>query len=159
MASRKTDLILLDKTEYEESVARMVTQYMCITEKLLNTLKETDKSNKIKEILDTSIIDNTLNAKNIRKYSDLLRGNFDINRVMRIERKDDLYTIGYSLADFSARSMNQLLELGIRDALDNLIHSLYNTIENLDEKIDRVYQEYPNESFRNSQRILPKQRE
>jgi hypothetical protein len=32
--------------------------------------------------------------------------------------------------------MNQLLELGKRDALDNLIHSLYHTIENLDELTD-----------------------
>jgi NTE family protein len=66
VASRKTDLILLDKTEYEESVSRMITQYMRITEELLHTLNETEKSNKIKEILDTSIIDNTLNAKNIK---------------------------------------------------------------------------------------------
>ena len=138
VASRKTDLILLDKTEYEESVSRMITQYIRITEELLKSLNEIDKSNKIKEILDTSIIDNTLNAKGIKKYRDLLKGNFDINRVMRIERKDDLYTMGYSMADFSAQSMNQLLELGKRDALDNLIHSLYHTIENLDELIDEI---------------------
>jgi NTE family protein len=136
VASRQTDLILLDKTEYEESVSRMITQYMRITEELLKSLNEIDKSNKIKEILDTPIIDNTLNRKGIKKYRDLLKGNFDINRVMRIERKDDLYTMGYSMADFSAQSMNQLLELGKRDALDNLIHSLYHTIENLDELTD-----------------------
>jgi len=65
-----------------------------------------------------------------------LKGNFDINRVIRIERKDDLYTIGYSIADFSARSMNQLLDLGKRDTLDNLIHSLCHTIENLNKETD-----------------------
>ena len=135
VASRKTDLILLDKTEYEESVSRMITQYMRITEALLKSLNEIDKSNKIKEILDTPIIDNTLNAKGIKKYRDLLKGNFDINRVMRIERKDDLYTMGYSMADFSAQSMNQLLELGKRDALDNLIRSLRRVIDNLQETI------------------------
>jgi NTE family protein len=136
VASRKTDLILLDKTEYEESVSRMVTQYMRITEELLKSFNEIDKSNKIKKILDTPIIDNTLNAKGIKKYRDLLKGNFDINRVMRIERKDDLYTMGYSMADFSAQSMNRLFELGKSDALDNLINSLYHTIENLDKKTD-----------------------
>lgn len=40
------------------------------------------------------------------------------------------------MADFSARSMNQLLELGKRDGLDNLIYSLCHTIENLDEETD-----------------------
>ena len=61
-----------------------------------------------------------------------MKGNFDINRIMRIERKDDLYTMGYALADFSARSMDQLLELGKRDGLDKLVHSLLHTIDNLD---------------------------
>ena len=51
---------------------------------------------------------------------------------MRIERKDDLYTMGYAMEDFSARSMNQLLELGKYDALEKLIHSLLHTIHNLD---------------------------
>jgi NTE family protein len=131
VASRKTDLILLDKTEYEESVSKMITHYMHLTEKLLSSLKDSDKSNEIKSILGKSIIDSTLNTKNKKTYGDLLKGNFDINRVMRIERKDDLYRMGYAMEDFSARSMNQLLELGKHDALDNLIHSLCNMIDNL----------------------------
>ena len=40
VASRKTDLILLDKTEYEESVSRMITQYIRITKELLKSLNE-----------------------------------------------------------------------------------------------------------------------
>lgn len=54
---------------------------------------------------------------------------------MRIERKDDLYSIGYALADFSARSMNQLLELGKQDTLDKLIHSLDRMVNNLQDRI------------------------
>jgi predicted acylesterase/phospholipase RssA len=129
VASRKTDLILLDKTEYEESVSKMITHYMHLTEMLLSSLNDTDKSNKIEDILNKPIIDSTVNTKNKKTYRDLLKGNFDINRVMRIERKDDLYTMGYAMEDFSARSMNQLLELGKHDALDKLIHSLCNMIE------------------------------
>ncbi len=139
VASRKTDLVLLDKTEYEESVSKMITQYMHLTEELINILKDTDKANKIKDILDKQIIDITLNTKD-KKYRDLLKGNFDIDRVMRIERKDDLYSIGYALADFSARSMNQLLELGKQDTLDKLIHSLDRIVERIfeDDKLPRV---------------------
>src|SRR5215216_517532 len=40
--------------------------------------------------------------------------------------------MGYAMEDFSARSMNQLLELGKYDALEKLIHSLLHTIHNLD---------------------------
>jgi hypothetical protein len=50
---------------------------------------------------------------------------------MRIERKDDWYTIGNAIADFSAHTMTQLIELGKQNALDNLIHNLYHTIDNL----------------------------
>ena len=135
VASRKTDLILLDKTEYEESVSKMITQYMHLTEKLINVLKDTDKANEIADILDSPIIDSTLNMKKKKTYRDLLEGNFDIDRVMRIERKDDLYSIGYAMEDFSARTMNQLLELGKHDTLDKLIRSLFNVIDYLLERI------------------------
>ena len=107
----------------------MITHYMHLTEMLLSSLNDTDKSNKIEDILNKPIIDSTVNTKNKKTYRDLLKGNFDINRVMRIERKDDLYTMGYAMEDFSARSMNQLLELGKHDALDKLIRSLCNMIE------------------------------
>jgi hypothetical protein len=70
IASRKTDLILLDKTEYEESVSKMITQYMHLTEKLLSSLNDMDKTNKIENILDEPIIDSTLNTKKLNKHYD-----------------------------------------------------------------------------------------
>jgi hypothetical protein len=135
IASRKTDLLLLDKTEYEESVSKMITQYMHLTEKLLSVLNDTGNPDKAQNILDEPIIDSTLNTKNKKTYRDLLRGNFEINRIMRIERKDDLYRMGYAMEDFSASSMNLLLELGKHDALDKLIRTLNHTIDNLHEII------------------------
>ena len=136
VASRKTDLLLLDKTEYEESVSKMITQYMHLTEKLLSTLNDAGKVDRAKNILNEPIIDNTLNIKNKKTYRDLLKGNFEINRIMRIERKDDLYSTGYAMEDFSASSMNQLLELGKHDALDKLIRTLYHVVDNLQEAPD-----------------------
>ena len=134
VASRKTDLILLDKTEYEESVTKMITHYMKLVEKLLISANDKDKPSAKGKFLDDKIIDSTLNRKGINTYRDLLRGNFDINRIMRIERKDDLYTMGYAMADFSARSVNQLLELGKYDALDKLIRNLTHIVDNLDRR-------------------------
>jgi NTE family protein len=136
VASRKTDLLLLDKTEYEESVSKMITQYMHLTEKLLSTLNDAGKLDRAEKILNEPIIDNTLNIKNKKTYRDLLKGNFEINRIMRIERKDDLYSTGYAMEDFSASSMNQLLELGKHDALDKLIRTLCHVVDNLQEVPD-----------------------
>ncbi|MFL6361263.1 MAG: patatin-like phospholipase family protein [Nitrososphaeraceae archaeon] len=133
VASRKTDLILLDKTEYEESVTKMITHYMKLVERLLGGVNDKDKPT-TKELLEKEIIDNTLNRKGIKTYRDLLKGNFDINRIMRIERKDDLYAVGYAMEDFSARTVHQLLERGKYDALEELIRSLSHIVDNLDKR-------------------------
>jgi hypothetical protein len=109
---------------------------MHFTEKLLTTLKDAGKLDKAEDILNEPIIDNTLNTKNKKTYRDLLKGNFEINRIMRIERKDDLYSTGYAMEDFSASSMNQLLELGKHDTLDKLIRTLYHVVDNLQEVPD-----------------------
>ena len=114
----------------------MRTQYMHLTEKVLTTLKDAGKLDRAEYILNEPIIDNTLNTKNKKTYRDLLKGNFEINRIMRIECKDDLYSTGYAMEDFSASSMNQLLELGKHDALDKLIRTLYHVVDNLQEVPD-----------------------
>lgn len=108
---------------------------MHLTEELISILKNTDGANKIEVLLNRPIIDSTLNLKNVKTYRDLLKGNFDIDRVMRIERKDDLYSVGYAMEDFSARTMNQLLELGKYDTLDKLIRSLRQVVDDLQDTI------------------------
>ena len=129
--SRKSNLLLMDKTEYEESVTKMITQYMHLVEELIKKLNDKDKPG-TKEVLDYPIISNALNKKGKKTYRDLLKGNFDINRLMRIERKDDTYAVGLSLADFSAHTIGQLMAFGKYDALDKLIKTLSLTLQNLD---------------------------
>ena len=124
----------MDKTEYEESVTKMITQYMHLVEKLIKKLNDKDKSD-TKEVLDDQpIISNALNRKGIKTYRDMLKGNFDIDRVMRIERKDDTYAVGLSLADFSAHTIRQLMAFGKYDALDKLIKTLSFTLQNPNDK-------------------------
>ena len=115
-------------------VTKMITHYMKLVDRLLISANNKDKPSAKGKFLDDKIIDSTLNRKGINTYRDLLRGNFDINRIMRIERKDDLYTMGYAMADFSARSVNHLLELGKYDALDKLIRNLTHIVDNLDRR-------------------------
>jgi NTE family protein len=128
--SRKSNLLLMDKTEYEESVTKMITQYMQLVEKLIKKLNDKDIP-AVKDVLDKPIIDNALNRKDINTYRDLLKGNFDIDRVMRIERKDDTYAVGLAMADFSAHTIRQLMAFGKYDALDKLLNTLSSTLENL----------------------------
>jgi hypothetical protein len=124
----------MDKTEYEESVTKMITHYMHLVESLLKTLNGKDNA-ATKAILNLPIIDNAFNKRGIKTYRDLLKGNFDIDRVMRIERKDDTYAVGLAMADFSAHTIRQLMASGKWDALDKLINTLSSTLENLEEKV------------------------
>src|SRR5215212_1804835 len=131
--SRKSNLLLMDKTEYEESVTKMITHYMQLVKRLIDNLSGKDKPAITKAVLDAPIIDNALNRKGIKTYRDLLKGNFDIDRVIRIERKDDTYAVGLAMADFSAHTIKQLMAFGKYDALDKLIDTLSSTLQNLEE--------------------------
>jgi NTE family protein len=138
VVSRKSNLLLMDKTEYEESVTKMITQYMKLVERLMKSLNDKDKA-ATKEVLDRRIIDDSLNIKGIKTYRDLLKGNFDIDRVMRIERKDDTNAVGLAMADFSAQTIRQLMAFGKYDALDKLVNTLSSTLKNLeDDGLKRV---------------------
>jgi NTE family protein len=136
--SRKSNLLLMDKTEYEESVTKMITHYMQLVKRLIDNLNGKDKPAITKAVLDAPIIDNALNRKGIKTYRDLLKGNFDIDRVIRIERKDDTYAVGLALADFSAHTIRQLMAFGKYDALDKLINTLSSTLNLEDDGLKKV---------------------
>jgi NTE family protein len=132
--ARRTNLLLMDKTEYEESVTKMITDYRDLVGKILENIKDQGTKDKIKEILDKGLTKSTIHAKNKKTYQQLLLDNtFDIDRVMRIERKDDTYAVGLALADFSGRTIRQLLVFGRFDALDKLIDTLSFTLQHLED--------------------------
>ena len=47
-----------------------------------------------------------------RKYSDLIKGRFDLKRVVTIERKDDLDSISNKWADYTSETINNLITEG-----------------------------------------------
>jgi hypothetical protein len=66
-----------------------------------------------------------------RKYVDLLKGKFDVNEVLRVERKDDVHSISNKWADWSSITIASLLEEGKRDTLAKLIHRLIGLVNGL----------------------------
>jgi hypothetical protein len=116
----------------------MITHYMQLVKRLIDNLNGKDKPAITKAVLDAPIIDNALNRKGIKTYRDLLKGNFDIDRVIRIERKDDTYAVGLALADFSAHTIRQLMAFGKYDALDKLINTLSSTLNLEDDGLKKV---------------------
>jgi len=53
-----------------------------------------------------------------RKYSDILVGQYEIGKIIRINRKNDEYTISNKIFDFSSKTINQLRESGYSNTLD-----------------------------------------
>ena len=55
VTSRKGNLLLMDKTEYEESVTKMITDYKELVEKIIKSIEDQHTQDRIKEILDTEL--------------------------------------------------------------------------------------------------------
>jgi len=53
-----------------------------------------------------------------RKYSDILVGQFEIGKVIRINRKNDENTISDKIFDFSYKTIRQLRESGYNNSMD-----------------------------------------
>ena len=53
-----------------------------------------------------------------RKYSDILVGQFEIEKVVRINRKNDEHTISNKIFDFSPKTINHLRESGYSNTMD-----------------------------------------
>jgi NTE family protein len=133
--NRKDDLIFGDKTEYDEKVANIVTDYIDLTNELIRFAKVNG--------LPQDGIDNILNkyAKKSksrtgerRQYVDLMKGRFGLTKVLRIQLEDDGNTISTKYYDYSTKTISQLIENGKHDTLikmktefiDNLLTELTN---------------------------------
>ena len=131
---RKNDITHHDKTEYDEKTAKFVTDYIHFIDRMGNLVLKA--SEKIKDPNDSKEITKEFNdilkmpAKSTqrtgdeRKYRDLVAGRFALNRVVRIEREDDTYTISNKWFDFSYTTIYQLIQQGIDDALKTLVGNL-----------------------------------
>jgi hypothetical protein len=53
-----------------------------------------------------------------RKYLDIVEGEFEIEKVVRITRKNDENTISFKILDFSSETIRQLRESGYSNSKD-----------------------------------------
>jgi NTE family protein len=72
------------------------------------------------------VINNLLNSNTMnhgiemipRKYSDLIEGQFEIQRGITNKPQNDEYTISNKILDFSAKTIKQLRESGYSNSID-----------------------------------------
>jgi len=124
---RMNDIMSNDKTDYDETVAMFVSDYIDFVKQMRNladeAISELPGSNRKKKTLQDSLdkIIPQMKTKSTKRngerrlYQDLIKGRFNLNKVLRIERKEDDNTISSKWQDFSSRTISQLLKNGYRE--------------------------------------------
>jgi NTE family protein len=114
--NRKHDLLLADRTDYDEKVANVITDYVDLVKRLKYLAERRGAS---KEEID-HILGRDASSKSTtgvtRVYKELLRGRFRLTKVVRIDHKDDGNNVAGKIFDYSYKTIEKLIEEGNRDA-------------------------------------------
>jgi NTE family protein len=119
---RKNDITFSDRSHKDEEVLLLVSDYIELVRELIRVAKEAGAKDKI--------ITNLLNQRtkyhgmNLRPrlYKEIVEGRFDINQIVRIERKNDEHTISDKSFDFSSGTIAQLLKDGYADTMNFILN-------------------------------------
>ena len=127
---RKNDITYQNKTDYDQKVAIIVSDYIDLVEKIgdiaveaINSINDENKrdilSSRVNDLMSAEAKSKQRNAKP-RKYQDLIKGRFDLDTGFHLEREDDPNTISNKWFDFSKTTITKLIEDGISQALNKL---------------------------------------
>jgi len=114
---RKWDIILGDKTDYDEQVANVITDYVDLVRGFKNLAERRGASKEeINYLLKRCAT--SKNTKGLtRIYEELLQGRFRLNKVVRIDHIDDGNDVSKKIFDYSHTTIENLMEYGCQDAL------------------------------------------
>jgi predicted acylesterase/phospholipase RssA len=130
---REKDIRFHDKTDYDIKLAQNISDYYDFVEQMTNlannAIKEVgeNKENVVKSLKEEfqRIVNSqqrTLTRENKPRYFyDLIDKRFDINDVLKIQRKDDEHTISDKIFDFSSDTILNLIKEGEKDALQVIL--------------------------------------
>jgi NTE family protein len=123
---RINDISFSDRnSHYDEMVADLVTDYTDLIDKLKELakshFKNKDKSDIIfqyefENLIRTAEAKSTGGTVEHRKYKDLLKGRFNLNKVIRIEHESYTDSISSKGGDFTSKTIKDLIERGKQDA-------------------------------------------
>lgn len=129
---RQNDIRFHDKTDYDIKLAQDISDYHDFVRDMTmlanDAIKEIGVQNsaannlkkRFEKILNTK--QRTLTrVTNPRYFSDLIYKRFDIEEVIKIQRKDDIHTISDKIFDFSSNTILNLIEEGEKDALKEIV--------------------------------------
>ena len=129
---RQNDIIYADRnSRYDESMTRLIGDYANFVTEIKDLLEDAiykvnNKNDKgvLKRKLNNILVTNTSNKdgkSGARNYEDLLRGQFKLNKVTRIERTNYINSIYGKTGDLTFETISDLIKEGEYDAWFSLI--------------------------------------
>jgi predicted acylesterase/phospholipase RssA len=129
LKDRKNDLTYHDKTGYDIKVAEMVNDYIDyikalrgVAQEAITSVQNAAKREELTERLEGISSPETRSSKKRegdpkkREYKDLLEGRFKLVKAVKIERKDDAYNVSNKWADFTFKTIAEMMKQGKDDA-------------------------------------------
>ena len=114
--NRKSDISFSDRSHQEEAILMLVSDHVGLIRSLINLAKEEG----IKEERINNLLDQPTRMRGwlrqYKKIGETIEGRFEIDEVIRIERRNDPHTISDKIFDFSRGTIEGLLEDGYNDA-------------------------------------------
>jgi NTE family protein len=122
VVDRKNDITFSDRSHRDEEVLLLVSDYIDLVRDLIRIAKENGAKDKvITDLLNQRTKYHGLSSAP-RLNKEIVEGRFDIDHIIRIERKNDEHTISDKTFDFSSGTITQLLKDGYADTM-NFIHT------------------------------------
>jgi predicted acylesterase/phospholipase RssA len=118
---RKNDLIYHDRTEFDERIAVLVSDYVTFVRCLIKLANEKGVSkDSIDEILQKKAHFRNFTDGTQVTYGDLEKARPAVEFVYRIERKNDIHTVANKIFDFSAKTIEQLVTDGYQETREEI---------------------------------------
>ncbi|MGB8936068.1 MAG: patatin-like phospholipase family protein [Candidatus Nitrosopolaris sp.] len=121
VVDRKNDIIYHDRTEFDENVAVLMSDFMTLAQRLLKLAEESGASKEaVQMILNERMKGFFFITRKQGRYEDLLKGKIDVDFVARLERKNDSHTISNKIFDFTKNTILQLIQDGYEETKDQM---------------------------------------
>ena len=121
VVDRKNDIIFHDRTEFDENVAVLLSDYIRLAKSLIKLAEEKGVSKEaVQEILKEETNSVYLATGKHWRFEELLKANVDVDFVVRLERKNDIHTISNKTFDFSKTTIRQLIQDGYDESKEQM---------------------------------------
>ena len=121
VVDRRNDITYHDRTEFDENIAALMSDFVTLANSLIRLAKEKGASKEeLQKILNGKTKGVFFSTGKQGSYDDLVRGIVAVDFVARLERKNDANTISNKTFDFSKTTVQHLIQSGYDESKEQL---------------------------------------